>query len=133
MYKPLPPLLTSLFRTEPVADATRVLLAPLVGHVASQERTIRRQAETIGSLRAELVAARAQITVLNMPPSAPEPLPDPRPTRSLTAGRAGSFPYRRGWRSWVAAGIMLAVMGPPPYDASAPAERRRVPSVSVAR
>ena len=118
MHKPLPPLLTSLFRAVHVADATRTLLAPLVGHVASQERTIRHQAETIGTLRAQLVAARAQIAVLNAPRSAPEP-PEPRlPALQAQAApgalREPSWCCRR-WRTWLAAGIMLAVIGPPPH------------------
>ena len=123
MHTPFPPFFNGLLKAEQVAESTRVLLEPLVGHVASQERTIRHQAETIGTLRAELVTARAQIAVLNAPRPAPKP-PEPQsPWGQEQAARVEPSWCCRRWQSWLAAGIMLAVIGPPPY--AAPAEVRR--------
>jgi len=126
MHTPFPPFLAGLFRAEHVAESTRALLEPLVGHVASQERTIRHQAETIGTLRAELVATRAQIAVLNTPAPKPAPEPEP-PQRPLPGPYDGPSWCCRRWRSWIAAGIMLAVIGPTPYPASPNARRRSAP------
>jgi hypothetical protein len=50
----------ALMQAEAMAAYTRSLLEPLVAHVAELEGTVREQAETIGTLRAELVAERAK-------------------------------------------------------------------------
>ena len=130
MQRPFPPFFSGLFRAEHVAESARVLMEPLVGHVAAQERTIRHQAETIGTLRAELVARRAQIAVLNTPP--PKPAPEPAPP-SAPRGYDGPSWCCRRWRSWIAAGIMLAVIGPTPSPARPAARQRSARPAPAAR
>ena len=64
----------------------------MVAHVAELEGTIREQAETIGTLRAELAAAMASQTQqeAQQTASAPEPSPKGHPRRtSPSAARGG--------------------------------------------
>jgi hypothetical protein len=98
-----------------MAAYTRSILEPLVARLAEQEVIIRGQAETVGSLRAQLAAAEARIHSLealqspiasNLRAHGPEPNPEPSepPRRPEPSAPAPIPPQPNGhtawWRRW---------------------------------
>ena len=58
-----------------MAAWSETFLAPIMARMAEQETTIRDQAETIGTLRAELTAPQPQNATLDAPRSTETPEP----------------------------------------------------------
>jgi DNA-binding transcriptional MerR regulator len=89
----------------------------VVESAATDRKTIVEQAEIIGMLKAELEALRAAQApiVTSRAPESPDPPPEPSspveaPMESPANGSEHA-PWWRRWRSWLAAGLVVAVVG----------------------
>lgn len=129
---------TAIMQAEAMAAYTRSILEPLVRLVAEQEGTIRAQAETIGTLNeraaglerengrqaAQLLAQAQTIERLTAPapperPGAPESepevpesrIPPSSPFPAPIEPSKNATPWWQRWRSWLAAGLIVAVVG----------------------
>jgi hypothetical protein len=84
------------------------LLEPLVEALERSEARAREQAETIGQPRAELAVANDRILTRTAPQS---PVEAPAASESLDPNSEPSSPWRRRWRAWLAAGLVVVVLG----------------------
>jgi hypothetical protein len=84
------PIMRDLARAEAMAAYTRSILEPLVTRLAEQEATIRGQAETIGTLRAEVTTLKATQTLpaSNLTPASLDLLSGPFTRTSWVYGAA---------------------------------------------
>jgi len=96
----------------------------VVESAATDRKTIVEQAEIIGKLKAELEAmkaARAPVEASGVPESSAPPTgppnPFPTPLEPTTNGH-GYTPWWRRWRAWLAAGLVVAVVGSASCQAS---------------
>jgi hypothetical protein len=93
---------TDIMRAEAMAAYTRSILEPLVSLVAQRETTIRDQAETIGTLRAELASARDEVHAFTDSAASETAQPTPR--------SPGTF--LRAWArlDWLVVALVVAVV-----------------------
>ena len=116
--------------TQDVSAAITAAVAPLAERLAVQDATIARQAEAIerqageiaelrenrGRLTAELTAARDQLAALA---TSPQPVDASTAPASPPPAPEASAPWWKRWRSWLAVGLVVAVVGSASCQASA--------------
>jgi hypothetical protein len=110
--EPAPPLTVTM---QDVSAAIAAATSPLMERLAVQDANLERQAGIIrglerenGRLSAELAAlstAHTDLSAPQQPPEAPGATEGPAPTTDAPV------PWWKRWRSWLAAGLVVAVVG----------------------